>query len=221
MSWYVFALVDAVPAGRLGRGLTAALRARPIAGAYAIVERRADVPPAELGSLRAHQAIVSRLAKAVPAILPVRFGTLLDADALDQALEERDEEIAEALALVRHRVQFTWRRARPASAATRRRRMSGSDDHGSPGTAYLRRAARDAAPAPPAAFRPLRRRLQAFVVRELFEPAANGRPDTLYQLVEKTAVPRYRVTADALTLANDVATVSGPWPPFAFAPEVV
>ena len=65
MSWYVFALVDAPPNGRLGRGLGGPLRARPAARAYAIVERRADVPPAKLGSLRAHQAVVSRLAMAV------------------------------------------------------------------------------------------------------------------------------------------------------------
>src|SRR6516165_863426 len=76
MPWYVFALVDTPPHGRLGRGLRGPLRARPSAGAYAIVERRVDVPPVELGSLRAHQAVVSRLARAVPAILPVRFGTL-------------------------------------------------------------------------------------------------------------------------------------------------
>src|SRR5262249_49733910 len=101
MPWYVFALVDAPPAGGPGRGLRGALRARPAAGGSAIVERRADVPPAELGSLRAHQAVVSRLANAVPAILPVRFGTLLEEDALDEVLNERDEEIAEAFALVR------------------------------------------------------------------------------------------------------------------------
>ena len=117
MPWYVFALVDVPPDGRLGRGLGGPLRARPSAGAYAIVERRADVPPAELGSLRAHQAVVSRLATAVPAILPVRFGTLLDDDALDETLAERDKDVADALALVRHRVQFTWRRGACGPAA--------------------------------------------------------------------------------------------------------
>ena len=109
MSWYVFALVDAPPHGPLGRGLKGALRARAAAGAFALVERRADVPPPELGSLRRHQAVVSRIANAVPAILPVRFGTLLDDDALDEALADREADIAEAFALVRHHVQFTWR----------------------------------------------------------------------------------------------------------------
>jgi hypothetical protein len=46
-------------------------------------------------------------------------------------------------------------------------------------------------------------------------------PDTLYQLIEKTAIDRYRAMADALTLTTPGVTVSGPWPPFAFAPELL
>jgi len=216
--WYVFALVDTAPDGRLGRGLRSPLRARPVAGAFAIVERRADVPPAELGSLRAHQAVVSRLAHAAPAILPVRFGTLMEEDALDEALTERDEEIAEAFALVRHRAQFTWRRDQPlTSQAPKRSKDSGAEG----GAAYLRRAANAATTTPPAAFSLLRDRLHAFVVRERYQPAANGMPDTLYQLIEKTALDRYRALAEALTLTTPGVTVSGPWPPFAFAPELL
>jgi hypothetical protein len=219
VSWYVFALVDAAPSGRLGRGLRGPLRARPSGGAYAIVERREDVPPPELGSLRAHQAVVSRLANAVPAILPVRFGTLLEDEALDEALSERDGDIGEALALVRHRVQFTWRRAQPPGAH-RASKPSDAVADGS-GAAYLRRAAKAANAAPPAAFRLLRDRLHACVVRETFQRAANGMPDTLYQLIEKTAIDRYRAMADALALTTPALTVSGPWPPFAFAAEVL
>jgi len=217
MAWYIFALVDAAPGGRMGRGLRGPLRARPTAGAYAIVERRDDVPPAELGSLRAHQAVVSRLAGAVPAILPVRFGTLLEDDALDEALSERDEDIAEALALVRHRAQFTWRRARPSGPKEASRPSKAATDGGA---AYLRRAAKTANVAPPA-FRLLRDRLRAFVVREKFQPAASGMPDTLYQLIENTAVERYRAIADALTLTDPSLRMSGPWPPFAFAAELL
>ena len=73
------------------------------------MERRADVPPVAFGTLKKHQDVVSRLAKRVPAILPVRFGTLLEAADFDEALQERDAEIAEAFDLVRDRVQFTWR----------------------------------------------------------------------------------------------------------------
>jgi hypothetical protein len=217
MPWYVFALVDTPPHGRLGRGLRGPLRARPSAGAYAIVERRVDVPPVELGSLRAHQAVVSRLARAVPAILPVRFGTLLEDEAIDETLTERERDLAEALALVRHRVQFTWRRVSPPTAGKPPEPWTATTEL--TGTAYLQRAA-TAANAPPP-FHRLRDRVHAFVVREKFQPAASGMPDTLYQLIEKAAVEPYRATADALALTNPALRVSGPWPPFAFAAELL
>ena len=83
---------------------------------FVVVERRADVPPVEFGSLKKHQDVVVRLAKQVPAILPVRFGTLLEPEHLEEALQERDAEIADAFDLVRDRVQFTWRIGRGRSA---------------------------------------------------------------------------------------------------------
>jgi len=223
MGWYVFALADRVPANPLGRGLTGALRARSVAGAYAIVERRADIPPPAFGSLSAHQAVLVRLSRAVPAILPVRFGTLLDDGALEEALADREAELAEAFALVRHRVQFTWRYRSPARTAlprTSARPASGAVATGA-GAAYLRRAATGARTAPPAPFRLLRDRLRSFVVRESFQPAASGMPDTLYQLIDRPAVKRYRARAQALTLTSPRLIVSGPWPPFAFAPEIL
>jgi hypothetical protein len=237
MPWYVFALVDTIPSGRPGRGLSRPLRIREFGGGFAVVERRADVPPAEFGSLRKHQEIVLRVASAVPAILPVRFGTLLDEEALDEALAERDQELREAFALVRHRVQFTWRRPAPKRSnkvhegPTQPEYSAPPPDAGSdpgagtapPGTGadYLRRASRAANPALPAAFRTLRDTLHAFVIRERFQPALAGMPDTLYQLIEKNAQTRYLAMADAIVLTNPAFTVTGPWPPFAFAPEVL
>lgn len=224
MPWYVFALTDEVPEGGLGRGLSGALSARNIRGGFAIVERRADVPPPAFGSLRAHQDVVVRVSDAVPAILPVRFGTLLEEDALEEVLAERHQDLAAAFALVRHRVQFTWRQrsvspraplpgmsAGPAPDATAR----------AAGAAYLRRAASAAHAPPPASFRLLRDRLHAFVVREKFQPAAAAVPDTLYQLIDRPNVKPYGVMADALKLTRPQLSVSGPWPPFAFVPEVL
>ena len=220
MPWYVFALVDEGPIRPLGRGLGGPLRARPSAGAFAIVERRSDVPPAALGSMRAHHNVVSRLANRVPAILPVRFGTLLDEEGLDEVLADRDQEIAEALGLVRHRVQFTWRVGLSTAGKSGPARPSAAVADGS-GADYLRRAAKAAAAAPPSVFRLLRDRLRAFVVRERYQPASTGIPDTLYQLIEKTSVDRYAAMADALILTHPALTVSGPWPPFAFAAELL
>ena len=120
MPLYVFALMDAAPSGSGGRGLNAAVTFRRVTGVFAAVERRADVPPIALGSLTSHQRIVERLAARVPAILPVRFGTLLTLEALKETLEERDDELTEALDLVRGRRQMTWR-LRTASAEPRLR----------------------------------------------------------------------------------------------------
>jgi Gas vesicle synthesis protein GvpL/GvpF len=228
MSWYVFALVDAPPHGPLGRGLKGALRARAAAGAFALVERRADVPPPELGSLRRHQAVVSRIANAVPAILPVRFGTLLDDDALDEALADREADIAEAFALVRHHVQFTWRggakpEVRHRSSDPRiptglRPAMIGATQ---PGLQYMRQLARRARGTPPSAFRPVREKLGRLVAMEKFEAAAMSRGDSLYQLVDRDGVARYERIARRLASEMPGLRLSGPFPPFAFAPDVL
>ena len=61
MAWYVFALVEELPASP-GAGLRAKLSARRVPGGFAILERRADVPPVEFGTLKKHDAVVARLA---------------------------------------------------------------------------------------------------------------------------------------------------------------
>jgi hypothetical protein len=130
MPWYVFALVDRTPLGGKGKGLSGPLGLRRIPGGFAVVERRADVPPAEFGSLKRHHDVVADLAPRVDAILPVRFGTLLDADAIEEALADRDEEIADAFDVVRGRVQFTWRKAgtlEPGRQKTEDRRRKTED----------------------------------------------------------------------------------------------
>jgi gas vesicle protein GvpL/GvpF len=269
MAWYLFALVDAVPRGRPGRGLGGNLAVRRVPGGLAVVERRADVPPVEFGTLQKHQAVVARLADSVPAILPVRFGTLLETEEIEEALQDRDEEIADAFDLVRGRVQFTWRlrasgasaaqgrvrgtgasaaqgrvrgtgasaaqgrlRATGASAAQGRLRASGASatqanvvmrqtGGPSPGTDYLRRAARAARPDPPAVFRALRSKVAPLVSAERYQPASAQLPASLYHLVERSAVQRYEVIGEAVSHANLLLAMSGPFPPFAFAPEML
>jgi hypothetical protein len=242
MAWYVFALVDAVPASRPGKGIGGALSMLPVGGAFAVAERRADVPPAAFGSLQKHQDVVTRIASCVPAILPVRFGTLLERVALDEALEDRDEEIAGAFALVRGRVQFTWRKRHPASpkrvgvtareggreapgAREARGAKRGAADTftalGASGTDYLRHAARAAKPAPPAAWRNLRSTLAPLFAAERYQPATATLPESLYHLVARTSSVRYATVAAGLRHTNPALTMSGPWPPFAFAPEIL
>ena len=220
MPWYVFALVDIPPRGAKGKGLSGALGLRRVPGGFVVVERRADVPPAEFGSLQRHHDVITRLAARVPAILPVRFGTLLDDDGIEEALGERGDEIAEALEAVRDRVQFTWRRP----SRSRRDRATAP----APGTAtstsgaeYLRRAAKASKPAPPAAWRALRAKLAPLVTAERYQPATAAAPESLYHLVARDAVVRYSTLAAALRHADAKLTMTGPFAPFAFAAEVL
>ena len=223
MAWYVFALVDAVPSGGAGKGLTSALSLRKLAGAFVVVERRADVPPIAFGTLKTHQDVVSRLARQVPAILPVRFGTLLETPDLEEAVQERAEEIAEAFDLVRDRVQFTWR---VAGQARREARGAGRDQGAAArtaavsGTQYLQQAARAANPPPPAAFRALQTRLAPLIVRQRYQPGTAALPEAVYHLVAASDVHRYTTAATLDTTAPKLA-MTGPFAPFAFAPEIL
>ena len=221
MPWYVFALVDEPPAARLGRGLQGPLAARRLPGGFAIVERRADVPPAEFDTLRTHDAVVTRLAAAVPAILPVRFGTLLELEEMQETLADREPEIVEAFDRVRGRVQFTWRAhgGRRLAAEGRRAKVAPQGEAGASGTEYLRRAAAKAAP--PAAFQTLRQKLRPLLAAERYQAATPSLPDSLYHLVDRASVSRYRLIARTLASAGPALRLSGPFPPFAFTPELL
>ena len=222
MAWYVFALVDAIPARGAGKGLTGALSFRKLGDAFVVVERRADVPPIVFGTLKRHQDVVSRLARQVPAILPVRFGTLLEPADLDEAVSERGEEIAEAFDLVRGRVQFTWRvvggrQARGAREAGGARQEAAALT----GTQYLRQAASAANPPPPPVFRPLQTGLGPLVVRQRYQPGTVALPEAVYHLVAAADVRRYGTAAAGLEATASKLAMTGPFAPFAFAPEIL
>ena len=239
MPWYVFALVDAVPKGTPGKGLSGNLSLRAIPGGLAVVERRADVPPMEFGTLQKHQAVVARLSERVPAILPVRFGTLLEGEEIEEVLQERDDEIAEAFSVVRRRVQFTWRRTKEAKGTKETRGTKETKEaketkeqrtkellpdprgEAETGTEYLLRAARAKSPAPPPAFRMVRSKVAPLIAAERYQPATAQLPASLYHLVDRSAIERYEVIGEAIAHASPVLRMSGPFPPFAFAPEIL
>jgi hypothetical protein len=222
VSLYVYALLSAPPGGPLPRGLAGErLRVVRCAGLLAAVGRLARPPLIAPRTLRRHDRIVRRLAALTRAVLPVRFGTLVaDEAALAERLAPRARELREALALVAGREQMTLRvlggarrRARPPHVTERGRR---------PGTRYLasRLVARSRARQAPevAALRPA---LAALVRAERVE--RHDAPPllvSLYHLVTRGQAPRYRraVAGGVAGLAVRVE-VSGPWPPYAFAPE--
>lgn len=224
MAWYVFALVDDMPAGTPGTGLTGPLGIRRVGSILAVVERRADVPPPEFGTLQRHQAVVTDLAARVPAILPVRFGTLLDTDALEEVLGAREEDVVDSFDLVRGRVQFTWRRRqlRGTRAEVRAPRFENrSTEHEvRPGTDYLRRAARSMHPAAPAAWRTVRSTLKPLLAAERYQPATPSGPESLYHLVARADARSYKRLGAELASTGKMV-VTGPFPPFAFTPELL
>lgn len=212
MAWYVFALVDEPPRRPAGRGFAAPLTFRRVPGGFAAIERREDVPPLEMGALKQHDAVVSRLWADVPAILPVRFGALIQGTDLTDALAERGDELVEAFATVRNGAQFTWRslvapRSRAPSVPARS------------GVEYLRRAAgRDVTV--PNRYAPVRNAVGPYVRRERFQPPVSPRPERLYHLVSKDDSHAYQAVASTVSLRHTVA-FTGPWPPYAFVPEVL
>ena len=215
MAWYVFALLDAPPE-KAGRGLSAAVAIRRIDGGFAAVERRADVPPFDLGTLQAHERVVDRLAALVPAILPVRFGTLLSTSELDSSFVDREDELGDAFDVVRGRVQFTWRgKAARAVARTRAKGVRAPT-----GLDYLKRAARAAHPAPPSSFRRARR-LAKLAAEERFSPATTLVPAALYHLVDRERAAAYASAATDVRAHAPGLTWSGPFAPYAFAPELL
>ena len=244
MSWYVFALVDSPPR-TAGRGFTSAVVSHPVGAVAVMAERRADVPPLEFDVLRQHARVVERLAARVPAILPVRFGTLVTLEELEEALGERDEEMLDALALVRGCVQMTWRsqstpegKRQRAEERLRPGRGGGADRAGgaapsesergwgvvsTSGSDYLRRRAAAEQRALPVVMRPLRTAFARLVVAERFQPASAAMPDSLYHLVPKRQLMAYRRIAAGLPHSPRMSrlTVSGPWPPYAFTPELL
>jgi hypothetical protein len=152
----------------------------------------------------------------VDEILPVRFGAVMELDELHRLLSGRRAVLEEALDLARGRVQMTIRVRQstpfPRSAPVQSR--SGRTT----GTAYLegRRAAAVQPPSPAAA--PALASVRAFVVAERHDTSSRGNTASTYHLIERRDAQRYRSALSDLDPA--AATVSGPWPPFAFAPDL-
>ena len=149
------------------------------------------------------------------AILPARFGSLVDRAELERVVALRHDAIAEALALVAGCEQMTVRvfgeasTAAPAAAAP------------TSGTRYLQQRA-DAERAVPGAARPLADAVRALVRAERIVRGERGVIVTLYHLVARGASGEYQQALEPLraTWPGPGFIVSGPWPPFAFAPEL-
>ena len=210
---YVYALAARGLAPRLRmHGRT--LHVLPIGPADVVVERRRSAPELSAESLQQQHAIVVDLAERVDALLPARFGSSLPEAALRSTIESRAAEIDAALAHVRNRAQMTIRVfGEPIASAA-------ADGPPTTGTAFLEMRRRAHASPPEVAV--IRTAIGDRADDERIEPGARGVRVTVFHLVARDRVADYRVAASRLPslLAPHHVTVSGPWPPFAFAPEL-
>ena len=189
----------------------------------AVVGDVADVPAADAEALRRHDAVVRRLHGLVEALLPVRFGAAVpDADALAEDIATRADALLAALDLVAGCHQVTVRVF--GTAASSETEITESTAAGR-GTRYLTarlRAETRARAVPEIA--PLRESLGALVRAE-----RTGRHDapplvaSVYHLVRNDDTASYEAAFEAgqARLTGVRVTRSGPWAPYAFAPELV
>jgi hypothetical protein len=219
---YLYALVDEEPAGPLGGGIAGEpLRRIPLGGVTAVVGDLPERPRPDRQTLEAQDAVVRRLAGRFAAILPARFGeAFADESALGGRLEPRAAEVAAALALVRGCVQMTLRvfgepEALPEPAP---------EIAGGPGTRYLagRRRADERAHSLPE-IDALRAALRPLLHAERIERHPEGGPllGTAYHLISSSQAEAYLEALEAgrATIGGRRVAATGPWPPYAFAPE--
>jgi hypothetical protein len=211
---YVFAIIRDTPVPFEFEGHRVEFVA--VGGVAAAVERVAARPKIDEAALRIQHEIVIRIAHRVDEILPARFGAVVAGTELEQLVAMRHDVIGKALDLVRGRVQITVRMRDGIETAPRSDRPR--PEAVESGTAYLeaRRAASVRSPSPAA------EEITA-VVRHLVAADRHDRREgqattSIYHLIGRASVDEY------LRLLSSVATpgitVSGPWPPFAFAPDL-
>ena len=194
----------------------------------AIVGQLRAAPAPTPRNLRAYHAVLQRLAEDVPALLPVRFGTVLtDLDELSYVLRARQHILRRRLARVRRRVQMTVRfvgmtgaesPAEDDTDAQVRLKPDPTFVDRSTGRAYLQARA---AAARRLAGRRECVRLRAVVSRWVRDERIETRAGvlTVYHLVPRAAVPAYRRAVTAAGWDDLTVVVGGPYPPFAFAED--
>ena len=215
---YVYALTaGAAPRVRAGGRTIETVRAGDL---YAAVTRMDAMPHLSEETLAEQHAIVARLFSRVDAILPMRFGALVESEELERFVVQHHAALAAALDLVRGREQMTvcvFGPPVPARTAGPLRTVSGAE--------YLRSRREAARPVPlPAAAARLRRAVRPLVAAERTLSAEGRVRATVWHLIERGMSGSYRAAiahaAPAVPPPFRVA-VSGPWPPFAFAPELL
>jgi hypothetical protein len=213
---YVHALTStAVPAFTIEGGTIDAI---DVGGIFAITEAMLHAPGVSEEALRRQHAVVVEVFARTDAVLPARFGSFLEIEELRRLVELRRDTIQRALDLVRGREQMTVRimggtQPPPPPAA--------ADTPPTTGTAYLNeRRARASGRGLPGVDA-VQRAVKDLVAADRVEPGPVFA--TVYHLIASGGSARYRarLAEIASAVAPLVLRVSGPWPPFAFVPDLI
>jgi hypothetical protein len=191
------------------------LRSLPLGDVAVVVERR-PAPDFTADAVRQQHEIVTRLASRATAILPARFGSVTDDASLRSLVARRRSDIVAALEQVRGCVQMTIR-IFGSTGEVPDDRASGART----GTEFLE-GRRERARRVPPEVEVVRRHLGAHVKAERVAAGEREGLLTVFHLILQSAVDDYRRHSSgvASTLRARAVTVTGPWPAFAFAPEL-
>lgn len=222
---YLYAVLDAAPAGAPATGMQdEPLRLVPCAGVVAAAGEMDAAPALTPDALRGHDAVVRSLAAVAEAILPARFGALAaDESDLCARLARGGDGLRDALARVAGREQMILRVYRTSverEPASEDEPSAGGDGPGARYLAQRARAQRESAGVRELA--PMRSVLDRFVADERVE--RHQTPPlvaSVYHLLARGSAPAYTAAVEraARELPDIRVTVSGPWAPYAFAPE--
>ena len=164
-------------------------------------------------ALRDQHEVVLTLAEKFDPLLPVRFGTRMASDRLHDTILRSADVLVTALDNVRGRRQMTLRLIGAPRASVI------SADQAS-GAAYLQQ--RRAVYSIPGELDPVRDAVSRFIAEERVAPGRGGVRITLFHLIERARIVEYEqaVERSSKGMPAGSVTLSGPWPPFAFAPEL-
>jgi hypothetical protein len=212
--FYVYALTEP----GLPRAVTVLgrrLRTLPIDDVAAIVERR-EPPEFTTDAVRQQHDIITRLTCRLPVVLPARFGSVTDESSLRALISRHRLEILAAFEQARGCAQMTVRVFRPGQAMREEPRPAART-----GTAFLERARERSKHVPPEAAA-VRAAMSAYVKAERIAAGERSGLLTVFHLVPRERLDAYRQRASGLQsmLPGHAVTVTGPWPVFAFAPEL-
>jgi hypothetical protein len=223
---YVYAFCDERPAGLPASGIAGeALRLVDAGGILAVVGAVERRPAAGEAAIRAHDAVVRRVAEGAPSVLPARFGSFApDEEAIGALVRSFRSPLDEALQAVKGREQMTLRVFAPAALREpAARSLPRSAPPPPSGTRYLQERARLLASVERApAIAALSSALAPWVRAERVDPHASALLlATLYHLVDRGSASEYLRAVESVAPRTRGACVraSGPFPAYAFVPR--